>query len=98
MSERLSNDLASLRITQEENPDARSGWRLPVIAVVVVAVLVSIAWALLGSLRGRFVAREVEVTHVRFVSASTSLTTEPNSRAGRCKPGSAQWPACSMRR
>ena len=72
MSEQLSNDLASLKIDREVNPDARSPWRTVVLFAAVVAALVGITWALLGSLRGRLLAEPVEITEVRRISPAQS--------------------------
>jgi HlyD family secretion protein len=78
MNERLSDDIASLKINRDVNPDAKSPWRAPIIALVVVLVLGAVVWFLLGSVKGQLVAKSVEVTQVRLVSpaqASVQVTS-----------------------
>lgn len=72
MSNQLSNDLASLKIAREVNPDAKSPWRTVLWVVVGILALVGIAWALLGSLGSKLISKQVEVTEVRLVSPAQS--------------------------
>lgn len=74
MADRLSEDLASLRIPDrvETNPDAGKGWRtVAVIAVIVLALGIGLAW-FVGGLKSKLTSPEVEVTEVRLVSPAQS--------------------------
>jgi RND family efflux transporter MFP subunit len=72
MSEQLSNDLASLKIRREEDPDARSPWRTVIVLLVVLGAAGAGFWLFFGSLRGQFISKEVEITQVRYVSPAQS--------------------------
>jgi HlyD family secretion protein len=68
MKDQLSSDLASLRIQRDENPDARSGrrrWLAAVMALLVATCVGVPAWQLFGA---RVFKTDVEVTEIRFVS------------------------------
>jgi RND family efflux transporter MFP subunit len=72
LNERLSNDLASLKIAREENPEAQGAWRGWALgAGISLAIGLGVFW-FMGSLRSRLLPREVEVTQVRFVSPAQS--------------------------
>lgn len=74
MNERLSDDLASLKIDrgQDRDPEAGSKWRIAVIVAVILAACVFGAWFFLTSLKGRLMAREVAVTQTRVISPAQS--------------------------
>lgn len=80
MADRLSEDLASLRIPdrEEKNPDAGKGWRTVAVVLVVVALIAAIVWNFVGGLKAKLTSPEVEITEVKLVSpaqASVEVTS-----------------------
>lgn len=80
MADRLSEDLASLRIPDrvEKDPDAGKGWRTAaLIAAIAIAILAGVGW-FVGGLKAQLTSPEVEITEVRLVSpaqASVEVTS-----------------------
>ena len=74
MADRLSEDLASLRIPDsvEKNPDAGKGWRTVAVVVVILVAIGAFLAYFVGGLKAQLTSPEVEVTEVRLVSPAQS--------------------------
>jgi len=78
MSDQLSNDLASLKIDRERNPERKSPLRYLVIGAAVLAVAAVAYFAALPYLESKIFKTEVAVTEISLVSpahASIELTS-----------------------
>ena len=94
MSDRLSSDLASLRIDRDAAPPRGGRLRVLVIAGVVALVVAAGAYFLVPYLKGKVFKTEISVTEVALVSPAQAQATWSRRPTRRWPP---RWPVGSWR-